>query len=94
MAIIKSDGVIMIIPHSGHTMSGRHIEQPVHLFRVDWDSPGQTLSMTSSSSSLVWPECKRYAFCRAETVDGAILIAKYHHGTTGTNFVATRCLVT
>lgn len=80
---------VVIHPSSGHILQGDHIERPVLMFRVDWESPHRMIA-SCKDVPVVWHECKRHAFMKAETEEGAIKIAKYHHGLNGRNFVAMR----
>lgn len=87
--IEKTEKEVVIRPASGHILQGNHIERPAFKFRIDWESPHRILT-TCNGTPIIWPACSRYAFTMAETEEGAIKIAEYHHGLNGVNFVATR----
>lgn len=87
--IEKNEKEVVIRPASGHILQGNHIEQPVHKFRVDWESPHRVMT-TCNGVPIIWPACTRHAFMMAETEEGAVKIAMYHHGLNGVNFTATR----
>jgi hypothetical protein len=87
--IEKTDGKVVIRPACGHILQGTHIERPVHRFRIDWETPYRILT-TCAGVPIVWPASNRHAFTLAETEEGAVKIAVWHHGLSGTNFIATR----
>jgi hypothetical protein len=87
MSFIKQENDIVMIPACGHHIPGDHIEKPVLLFKITWTSLPCELGRCNGGR-IVWPHMQRYAFCKAETIDGAVKIAKHHHGTNGTDFNA------
>lgn len=87
MSFIKQDNDVVMVPASGHILAGDHIEKPILLFKMVWTSPARELGMCNGAR-IVWPHVERHAFCKAETSEGAVKIAQYHHGNTGTDFRA------
>ena len=64
---------------SGHTICGRHIEKPCKRFIAESDSAGYT-------NILRFTDTHRWLNVLAETPEGALAIARYHHGLRGSNF--------
>ena len=64
---------------SGHTIWSRHIEQPKKRFIVEFDSAGYF-------NVLHFANTHRRVFVLAETPEGALEIARYHHEFRGSNF--------
>ncbi len=64
---------------SGHTLHAGHIEAPRRPFFVQWDAE-------SYHNVLHFAPGKRWARVLAETAEGAVKIATYHHGSRGKNF--------
>jgi len=63
---------------SGHTIYSAHIEEPINEFFVAFDAPAYT-------NILRFEAGKRWARILAETPEGAVRIARYHHFS-GNNF--------
>ena len=76
MTAIPVDGVPQ---SSGHTIFARHIEQPRTRFVVAFDSLGYINVIRSADTRL-------RVVVLAETPEGALAIAEYHHGLRGSNF--------
>jgi hypothetical protein len=64
---------------SGHTIWSRHIEEPKKRFVIEFDSAGY-------ANVLHFADTHRRVFVLAETPEGALAIARYHHGIRGSNF--------
>ena len=63
----------------GHTIWSRHIEEPRQRFAIEFDSMGYV-------NVLRFADTRRRVFVLAETPEGALAIARYHHGFRGSNF--------
>jgi len=57
---------------SGHTIHARHIESPTREFFVSWYSPAYL-------NVLLFDPGTRWARVLAQTTQGALRIAQYHH---------------
>ena len=67
------------VPQSQHhTIWSGHIEQPKKRFIVEFDSAGYV-------NVLYFADTHRRVFVLAETPEGALAIARYHHGFRGAN---------
>jgi hypothetical protein len=62
-------------PSSGLTIHASHIEQPLYEFFVEWEA----LRKPTAEADLHWENGVRWARVLAETEEGAIRIAQYHH---------------
>lgn len=62
-------------PSSGHTIHASHIEEPLNEFFVEWEVG----PMPTAEPGLVWEGGVRWARVLAETKEGALKIAQYHH---------------
>lgn len=67
---------------SGHTIHAPHIEEPREKFAVEWDSA----SRPTAINGVMWKEGKRWCWAKATTPGGALRVAQYHYGMSGTNF--------
>ena len=67
--------MIYLEPESGHTISAFHIEDGVKEFFVEWDSP----VIETGVEDCLWEAGVRWAKVLAETEEGALKIARYHH---------------
>ena len=80
MTPIRHDESDNRVPQSsGHTIFATHIEQPRKRFVVEFDSLGYV-------NILRFADTRRRVFVLADTNDGALAIARYHHGLRGSNF--------
>ncbi len=68
---------------SGHTIWNHHIEEPKERFVIELDSAGY-------GNVLHFADTHRRVFVLAETPEGALAIARYHHGIRGSNFAVAR----
>lgn len=66
----------------GGIRSTPHIEAPNRAFRIEWDSPGYV-------NVLRFAPTRRFASFLAETPEGALKVARYHHSR-GNDFTVTR----
>ncbi len=71
-----------MIPSCGHTIHATHIERAIENFAVEWDS----ITRPTAVDGVMWEEGKRWCWVKAETPGGALDVAKYHYGGSGTNF--------
>jgi hypothetical protein len=72
--------VTIRVPQSqNHTIWSEHIEQPKKRFIVGFDSVGYV-------NVLYFADTHRRVFVLAETPEGTLAIARYHHGFRGSNF--------
>ena len=73
-------GTTSDLPQSqGHTIWSRHIEEPRKRFTVEFNSAGYF-------NVLFFANTHRRVYVLAETPEGALAIARYHHGFRGSNF--------
>lgn len=61
------------VPQScGHRLEAAHIEPPAREFLIAWEAPGYINVMRFRPGT-------RWARVYAQTPDGALLVARYHH---------------
>jgi len=70
--------MLTVLQVSGHTLFAHHIEEPKREFFVVFDAPAYT-------NVLHFEAGRRWVRILAETAEGAIRIARYHHFS-GCNF--------
>ena len=62
-------------PTSGHTIHASHIERPLKEFFVEWEA----LAMPTAEPGIMWSGGVRWCRVLAETEEGALKVAQYHH---------------
>ena len=61
-----------VFQRSGHRLSADHIERPQREFRVSWFAPSYVNVLTFAAG-------RRWARVFAQTPEGALRVAHYHH---------------
>jgi hypothetical protein len=74
----RREGMITVPQGSGHTLYSAHIEEPKEEFFVAFNAPPY-------ANVLRFEAGRRWARILAETGEGAVRVARYHHFR-GTNF--------